>query len=595
MPLLSVRPVWAWIALISIQFAGLGLSAGWKNASAEGPPAYYTKPSPASGVSTVSSGPLQYAGLTEQVSDELKKRLSQPEQQGRSFCRKEALCGQVVLARFYQNRAFQPAWMDEEGRFPQARDLVDSIHACSLQGLKPDVYHLATIEAILAAVEEARTVGRRVEPGGLSDLDLLLTDAFLIYGSHLLSGRVDPETIHSRWIVKSREADLAGLLQTALEKKDVGRALEGFLPEYPEYESLRQALQESRGIAERGGWPPVLQGPTLHEKDRDPRVVDLRARLVASGDLGEHEEGTDPEILDDHVEGAVRTFQGRHGLTVDGVVGPATLAALNVPAEDRVRQIEINMERWRWLPNDLGRRYILVNTADFSLQVVEEEETVLSMRVVAGKKARRTPVLSCKMTYLVLNPYWHVPHKLAVRDILPKIKKDPGYLDRQGIRVFESWEEFAPEIPGETIDWSGITEHSFFFKLRQDSGPVNALGRVKFMFPNKFAVYLHDTPSRYMFKRHRRDFSSGCIRVEGPIDLAVYVLKGDPEWAREEILSAIDSGEHRIVWLPEPIPVHVLYWTAWVDREGVLHFCRDVYDRDGSLDRALAEGPLRYQ
>jgi murein L,D-transpeptidase YcbB/YkuD len=199
------------------------------------------------------------------------------------------------------------------------------------------------------------------------------------------------------------------------------------------------------------------------------------------------------------------------------------------------------------------------------------------------------------MTYLVLNPYWNVPHKLAVRDVLPKIKKDPGYLDRQGFRIFENWEELAPEIPSETIDWSSITPHDFSFKLRQDSGPRNALGRVKFMFPNKFAVYLHDTPSRHMFKRNRRDFSSGCIRVEGPIDLAAYVLRGDPEWTREEILAAIESGENRIVWLPEPIPVHVLYWTAWVDPQGALHFRRDVYDRDGPLDRALGEGPLHYQ
>jgi len=568
MSLLPGRHVWAWIALISIQFAGLGLSAGWKSASAE--------------------------GLTEQVSDELKRKLSQPERQGQSFCRREALCGQAVLARVYRHRAFEPAWMDGEGRFVQAKDLVDSIHACSLEGLKPDVYHLGTIEALLAAAEEVRAAGRPAEPGILSDLDLLLTDAFLIYGSHLLSGRVDPETIHARWSLKSREADLAGILQTALEKKEVHRALEGLLPEYPAYASLRETLQEYRTIAERDGWPPVPAGPTLHKNDWDPRVAALRARLIASGDLGTNV-GADPEILDGHVEQAVRRFQGRHGLVVDGVVGPATLAALNVPVEDRVRQIEINLERWRWLPDDLGRRYILVNTADFFLEIVEEGESVLAMRVVAGRKARRTPVFSGKMTYLVLNPYWHIPHKLAVRDILPKIRKDPGYLDRQGIRVFESWEEFAPEIPRETIDWSSITEHNFFFKLRQDAGTANALGRVKFMFPNKFAVYLHDTPSRYMFKRNQRDFSSGCIRVEGPIDLAVYVLRGDPEWTREEVLSVIDSGEIRIVWLPEPIPVHVLYWTAWVDRVGALHFRRDVYGRDGPLERALGEGPFRYQ
>jgi murein L,D-transpeptidase YcbB/YkuD len=182
-----------------------------------------------------------------------------------------------------------------------------------------------------------------------------------------------------------------------------------------------------------------------------------------------------------------------------------------------------------------------------------------------------------------------------VRDKLPKIKKDPGYLNRQGIRVFESWEEFAPEIPLDTIDWSGITKQNFSFKLRQDPGPRNALGRVKFMFPNKFAIYLHDTPSRYMFNRNQRDFSSGCIRVEKPIDLAEYVLQGGPNWTREEILYAIESGENRIVWLPASIPVHVLYWTAWVEGEDVIHFRKDVYERDGPLARALEETPLGYQ
>ncbi len=568
MLLVSVRNVRSWIGLLLIPVLWMGIPADGQCVPGK--------------------------SLTEQVSDGLKKKLSLPESQGPSFCRKEVLCGQVVLARFYQQRAFQPAWMDGEGRFVQAKDLVDSIHECSLEGLNPDVYHLATIEALLAADEGARVAGRPVEPEVLSDLDLLLTDAFLIYGSHLLSGRVDPETIHTRWLVRSRETDLAGLLQAALEKKEVHKALAGLVPEYPEYMSLREALHEYRAISERGGWPPVPEGPTLHKNDWDPRVAALRARLVATGDLGTNE-GAAPEVLDDHVERAVRGFQSRHGLTVDGVVGPATLAALNVPVEARVRRIELNMERWRWLPDDLGTRYILVNTADFFLQVVEAEGTVLAMRVVAGRKARRTPVFSGKMTYLVLNPYWHVPHKLAVRDILPKIKKDPGYLDRHGFRVFESWEELAPEIPPETIDWSSVTERNFSFKLRQDSGPTNALGRVKFMFPNKFAIYLHDTPSRYMFKRNQRDFSSGCIRVEAPIDLAVYVLRGDPKWTREEILSAIESRGNRIVWLPESIPVHVLYWTAWVDREGALHFRRDVYGRDGPLDRALGEGPLRYQ
>ncbi len=532
--------------------------------------------------------------MIEEAGEQLKRTLAQPQREGVSFCRKEALCGQAVLSRFYQERDFRPAWSGPEGRFELAEALVASIKKSSLEGLRPDAYHLGTIETLLPAVGRERAAGRPLEPEVVADLDLLLTDAFLIYGSHMLSGRVDPETVHSRWIVRSREGDLAEVLRAALDSKEVGKALKGLLPAYPKYATLRQALLEHRAIAEKGGWPSVPEGATLHKEDRDPRVSALRARLSVSGDLTEAQ-GADSEVMDEVVDRAVRRFQTRHGLTVDGVVGPATLAALNVPAEDRVQQIELNMERWRWLPEDLGTRYILVNTADFSLEVVDEGERVLAMRVVAGKKARRTPVLSGAMTYLVLNPYWNIPHKLAVRDILPKVFEDPGYLDRQGIRVFENWEDSAQELPHSTIDWFIITPQNLTYKFRQDPGPRNALGRVKFMFPNKFAVYLHDTPSRYMFTRSRRDFSSGCIRVEKPIDLAAYVLEGDPNWTREAILSGIEEGTNRNVWLPEAIPVHVLYWTAWVDREGSVCFRRDVYGRDGPLARALEEGPHRYQ
>ena len=554
-----------WIPLIAIQLVCLGLWPEGQGASAQ--------------------------GTTEKVRDALEKKLSHPEEREPNFCRREALCGEVVLQRFYTRRDYLPAWMDREGRFPLSGMLVRSIRDGVLEGLKPDAYHLTAIEALLEETGEASAAGRPPDPDLLSDLDLLLTDAFLIYGSHLLSGRVDPETIHSKWIAKSREANMGGLLETALEKGDVDGVLKGLLPKYPGYAGLRQALLRYRGIMEQGGWSPVPAGPALHVDDRDGRVRALRALLMLSGDMEGDAEGGDPEFFDQRLELAVRRFQKRHGLAEDGVVGPDTLEALNVPVGDRVRQIELNLERWRWLPEDLGRRYILVNIADFGLEVVEDGRKVLAMRVVTGRKMRVTPVFSGRMTYLVLNPYWHIPHKIAVEDVLPRIKSDPGYLARQGIRVFESWDDLAPEIPPETIDWPAVTKYNFTFKLRQDPGPSNALGRVKLMFPNRFAVYLHDTPSRYMFQRNQRDFSSGCIRIEKPIDLAAYVLHGDPKWTREKIVSAIESGESRIVWLPEPIPVHVLYWTAWVDEEGTVQFRSDVYGRDGPLDEALEEGP----
>jgi murein L,D-transpeptidase YcbB/YkuD len=209
------------------------------------------------------------------------------------------------------------------------------------------------------------------------------------------------------------------------------------------------------------------------------------------------------------------------------------------------------------------------------------------MRVVVGRPARQSPVFSADMTYLVINPYWHIPPTIAARDLLPKIQEDIGYLDRQGIRVLENWRKDADTIDPTSVDWQAYDADHFPFKLRQEPGPYNALGRIKFIFPNVFAVYLHDTPNQALFNRRRRIFSSGCIRVESPLDLAEFVLAGDGRWTTEALTAAIDAGVTRTVLLKRPVPVHLLYMTAWVDAAGVTHFRGDVYLRDAALDQAL--------
>ena len=249
----------------------------------------------------------------------------------------------------------------------------------------------------------------------------------------------------------------------------------------------------------------------------------------------------------------------------------------------------VNLERWRWLPHDLGARYIIVNTADFNLKAVENGRVALQMRVVVGRPARRSPVFSANMTYLVVNPYWNVPTTIAVEDILPELQKDVAYLAQRGIRVFQNWELDAPEVDPATVDWHAYHANRFPFRLRQDPGPNNALGRIKFMFPNPFAVYLHDTPNRSLFKRVQRDFSSGCIRVEAPFVLADFVLAGDERWTPNALTEAIEKGETRTIRLNHPVPVHLLYMTAWADETGVIQFRSDIYDRDRDLDRALSQ------
>ena len=369
------------------------------------------------------------------------------------------------------------------------------------------------------------------------------------------------------------------------------KTLTGLRPPRPGYIGLQDALIRYRDLAQNGGWPKIPAGATLRKGDRGERVHLLRNRLRLTGDL-DPSAAEDPSLLNDAVETAVRRFQRRHGLKDDGIVGRDTLAALNVPVDERVRQIELNMERWRWIPHDLGDRHILVNIPDYKLRVVDNSVTAMEMRIVVGKEYKATPVFSGSIKSLEVNPYWNIPHGIAVEEILPKIRKDPHYLAKQGIRVFQGWRKNAPEIDPATVDWDQVTDRNFTFKLRQDPGPLNPLGRVKFIFPNKFAVYLHDTSTRGSFQNSTRGFSHGCIRVERPLDLAEYLLRDDRGRTREAISGAFESNVRETIPLRQPVPIHILYWTAWVDdKGGTVHFRNDIYERDPPLDMALEEGP----
>jgi murein L,D-transpeptidase YcbB/YkuD len=495
----------------------------------------------------------------------------------------------MVLPRFYERRLFGPAWSDARGPLPPAPRLLAALKTATREGLDPAAYHLGRLEALLAGDRERRFAP---EPSSLSvrvDLDLLLTDAFLLHASHLLSGRVDPRTFDPTWhVVATPEVDFAELLEGVLRSGAVASALEGLLPTHPGYGRLREALARYREIEGGGGWPLVAEGGKLQTGDEGPRVEQTRRRLAVTGGRGPGG-ASPPETFDAALEDAVIHFQRRHGLEADGVVGRETLAALNAPVSERVRQIEMNLERWRWLPRELGARHVVVNIPGFELEVVEGDQVVLEMRVVVGKPYRRTPVFSAEMSYLVFSPYWHVPPTIAASDILPAVQKDRGYLAQKGIQVFLGWGAEAEAVDPASIDWTGLSARTLPYRFRQSPGPQSALGGVKFMFPNPYNVYLHDTPSRELFRRPDRTFSSGCIRLERPLELAAYLLQGDPAWESETIGAAARSGQERTVRLPERIPVHLQYWTAWADRAGLVHFRKDVYGRDHLLDAALDE------
>lgn len=339
---------------------------------------------------------------------------------------------------------------------------------------------------------------------------------------------------------------------------------------------LQRALSHYQLLAARGGWPRVPPGPKMSRGYRDPRNIILRQRLTISGDL----QALSPEadLMDETLEQAVRRFQVRHGLHVDGIVGPDTLKELNVPITERLHQIEGNLRRRRYLPPDLGSRYIIINIPAFDLKVVEEGRVLISVRVVVGKSGSPTPTFTDELDSVVLNPHWTVPSEI-VRELLPLIGNDADYLKRKNFRVLQAGSP-PREIDPDTIDWSEMTAEAFSYRLVQKPGPMNSLGRLRFSFLKQRTIHLHDTPQRELFQRNARAFSHGCIRIEKPVELALYVLGPNTPWTAERILESIKKGSEQKIPLPQRIPVRVVYWTAWVDPQETVHFRRDIYKWD---------------
>jgi murein L,D-transpeptidase YcbB/YkuD len=529
-----------------------------------------------------------HGSALDEVTDRLRARLDGVAADPKALAVEgQPLHATDAVAHFYELRVFRPAWVDAGRSFDPVHELLDTIRTADRHGLYPTDYHQALLEGLLAQDSPvARDGNATADHELLVDLELAATDAFLVYGAHLAAGRVDPVRLASDWSAATAEGDLASLLERAATSGEIAAALASLEPAAAGYRRLQDALAQYRELAAKGGWPGVPEGPKLGSGMSGERVRLLRQRLAVTRDL---EDDPDSEIFDTTLESAVRRFQERHGLEVDGVVGPATLAAVKVSAAERVTQIAINLERWRWLPRDLGGRYLLVNVPAFELRVVEDDIPVMKMRAVVGRPYRRTPIFSATMTYLVVSPYWHVPPGIAVRDILPAIKKDPAYLAEQGIRVFEGRGADEQEMDPGTIDWKSLSATRFPYHFRQEPGDRNMLGRLKFMFPNWYNVYLHDTPLRELFSPASRPFSSGCIRIERPFGLADYLLRGDTRWTPEAIAAAASVDRETTISLRQPIPVHVLYWTSWAD--GEIEFRDDVYSRDAALAAALTEPP----
>jgi murein L,D-transpeptidase YcbB/YkuD len=499
------------------------------------------------------------------------------------------------LASLYKQYNYVPMWSSPDGPLPQAYEMVEVIKDSYMEGLNPEAYKITEIENTLDKIKAVQDSGNSARPEDIAELDLLLTNAFLLYSKHILYGQVTPEQIDLELIFGERRIDLSELLVTSIKNNNVKETLDGLLPKYPVYSRLRSALAHYRELEALGGWNPVPPGPKFKKGSRGPRVTALKERLIVTGDL--NKTGPVDDIFDSTLDQAVRTYQDRNGLYVDGVVGESTLESLNVPVEQRIHQIVLTMERWRLLPQNMGPRYILVNIANFHLYAVQNNTDVLNMRIVVGKPKWNTPIFSEMMTHLVVNPYWNIPPSIFRDDIAPRIRSDPDYMSNRNIQAVG----LNVEKP-ESEDAAALTEAkeeyiskvlSGNYRLRQNPGPSNPLGRIKFLFPNKYSVYLHDTPNRGYFQRAQRNFSHGCIRIENPIGLAEFVMSPDPTWNDEKVKATINRGRTQTVHLPEPLTVYILYFTAWAEEDGSVNFHKDIYGLDQVLQNALNDTRAR--
>ncbi len=527
-----------------------------------------------------------------ELRERLRHRLETLHEPGQLIASGQQLMATTLLQQVYEARGWEPIWFDEQAAPGALIDqLEDALALAARHGLIPDHYHRRTLGRMRDRIDREASGGadRRV----LVDIELLASDGLLNLGHDLLHGRVQPESIDPNWNIQREVPDL--LERLAEERGDAAidlvAILDGLAPQHPEYRALLERLTLQRELATNGHWPAIASGPLLRPGESDLRVSKIRNRLQFLGDLvmdGSSESRDHGDEYDETLEAGVRAFQRRHGLDIDGVVGPRTLAELNTTPEQRIEQLRANLERWRWLPRDLGEEYILVNIAGFEMQVHSNGENVMTQRVVVGTPYRRTPVFTGRMTYLVLNPSWEVPHRLAVRDQLPRIRADEDYLERMGFAVLKGWGAEEQRIDPTDIDWDAKSPRHFPYRLRQAPGPENALGQVKFMFPNRHNVYLHDTPARDLFARGERAFSSGCIRIEDPNRLTLWLLTERADiLAPDRIQAILDSGRETTVRLDRALPVHLLYWTAWVDDEGRIQYRRDLYERDSRLIEAL--------
>lgn len=482
-----------------------------------------------------------------------------------------------IIPELYARRKFSPAWSNG--------DLVDEfvrlVGRAGEEGLDPQDYaHAALVNLVSRSRADRDNAVLRAE------VDVLLTESLARYGYHMFFGKVDPSSLDENWNWSRELGDLdpVTVIQTAIDSESIEDFVDAYLERGPVYGVLKEILAQYHAIQDQGGWPQIAAGPTLKPGMTDDRIAVIRERLATTGDLAESaNDGS--RTYDLVLQQGVEHFQDRHNLDQDGVIGKRTLAAMNVSVEQRVDQIRVNLERVRWIARHIEDEFIVTNIAAFKTHLVRDRKIVWSGRSQVGKDYRQTPVFHAKIKYLQFNPTWTVPPGILRNDILPRVQQDPAYLASKNMDLID---RDGKKVDPNSVDWTQYRAGRLPpYQFVQRPGPTNALGRVKFIFPNEHFVFLHDTPSKALFARTERSFSSGCIRVENPFELAEMVLNDAGKWNPETIQKLLDSEKPQTIFLQEPMTVMLLYSTVGVLDEKLVRFYSDIYQRDARVLSSL--------
>jgi murein L,D-transpeptidase YcbB/YkuD len=509
---------------------------------------------------------LELSGNMKNVLDTLDLIAYFPDTARQEFLQNEFLA-------FYRDRGYKLAWNQDHKPGSAGEKLLHLLEGAWKEGLQAEDYDVYSIR------ENFEMVAQQEDPDilelNLVLLDLQLTSAYMLYGLHLNQGKISPNLIDSSWFLEPQNPKMAAQLEENIGQPDLG--IKAFYPKHREYRQLTDKLVKLHELKNSGSWNQITLNEKIEMGDSSRNIAAIKERLQILGDLDQS--STIDAIYDQQLQDALELFQFRHDLSEDGQLGPNTLEALNVAPEEKIERLKVNLERLRW-QQPYEDRYLIVNIPDFRLNLYEAGGRVMTMKTIVGKSDNATPVFSELMEYIVFSPRWTVPHSIATEEMLPRIKEDTSYLSSNNYLLYDGWGKDAPLVNPSEVDWENIEKENFPFKIVQESGKYNALGTMKFMMPNSLSIYLHDTPGDHLFANSVRGFSHGCIRLEEPVALAEYLLKGKPAWDERKIRASMNLEEPLEVTLPQPIPVHLVYRTVFVDEQDRLNFRDDIYNFD---------------